>query len=578
MAIELSRSEGSAPNALTGKGWLSLLVGAIFLGGLLVFGTTTIEKHYLKTNPFFFDPVGYISVAQDLGDEVEERGRWAVAGDELEDGLFPGYTVPLILLAPAQLGFQTPHTLVILPMIIVGLFLIGAVVARLWRDTISGWAAMLLSLAVPGYWYPETGLGTFWLDLPAGFLGAGAVATLLLWMISGRRLWLVIFGILAGWLVTCRYVAAAYLLVTGGPVVAFALWQRARKGIAWGRLAMDVGILAGSVAVFALPFLVWRMESMLLHYGTKSFGYQGVWASVVFTYDAFIGFLGWPFFLVSLGFGVAAAFASGHRGKGLLARITMPFWVANATLLFLGLTTQIGVAWHAVQFQAPLWVLGLFLVAPPAGYQPGLGRIRIDRPELFLRVSVRSTAIMVALVFAILAAWQSWRLGAVTQLENVARFELNQDLALEIQELPADAVVGLFYENLDIEGHRLNVEMRHRAKRDVLLAQQLPLYHLQSIWEAEYPGETVESLTKRYLTELDQGVDVAMVYSDPEDVDEVRFCEFALFANPYSHGIAKAVAAHVAASPDWVEVGRIPTDLYQSISLYRNLRRQTTDE
>jgi len=181
---------------------------------------------------------------------------------------------------------------------------------------------------------------------------------------------------------------------------------------------------------------------------------------------------------------------------------------------------------------------------------------------------------VISLLFTFPSAADGWRFGEQTRPENLARFELNRDLALALRELPPEAVVGIFYENLDIEGHRLNVEMRHRAKRDVHWAHQLPLYHLQSIWEAEYPGETVESLTERYLADLDAEVDVAMVYTDPGDVDEVRFCEFALFENPYSHGIAKAMAEHVATSPDWVEVARIPTDLYQSISLYRNLLRQ----
>ncbi len=105
------------PRFRTGR----LALGAIVLGLLLVLGGGALQKRYLKTNPFYFDPVGYLSLAQDLGREVEEQGRWAVAWAEWETGLFPGYTVPLILLAPDQLRHQTPHLLVVLPMVVAGL-------------------------------------------------------------------------------------------------------------------------------------------------------------------------------------------------------------------------------------------------------------------------------------------------------------------------------------------------------------------------------------------------------------------------------------------------------------------------
>jgi len=539
---------------------------AVFVG--LINGE--IENRYLRHNVFFFDPVAYLNEYRVLGEAVEEQGRMAVAWEELKSGVMPGWTLPLILLAPERLKGQTGHLMALIPMMAVGLWAIGWWVMVRWRSCGAGVAAIFLAALVPGYFHPMYGLGAFWLDHGAGFPAVAAIVVALVWMERGGWGWLVGFALLALWTVSVRYVAAAYLLAIGGPVIGMGcirLWRTA----GWKRALGELGILTGAMAVLVLPFLVSRLEGRMAHYDANSFGYKGVWESLVYAYACFVEYVGIAWLVVG---GLVVA---GFCWFGRLQRWLgwwLPFWLANGMLLFLGFSMQIGEAGQSTFFNVPFLVLALFAVPVRDRASAVTRLLEVGRGSVRLTATLPALAMAGALAVGSFSLASAWKATAATDPAQFGRTLLYRSLLWHLQQRPESTRVALLYENTELEGPRLGAEVRHRLDRELLLPRAAHLYHLEGLWEREFPGETPESVLEAMQLALVEEVDLAIAYAEPGQALEERYTDFHAFRNAYSERVSAGLAEYLATSPDWEAVFEVESAAYGPLVGYRNRARR----
>ncbi len=549
--------------------WLAIAavawaVGMAWVGGL-------IEVRFLRHNAFHFDPVAYLNACRALGEQVALEGRWAVAWSELRHGMMPAFTVPTILLAPDWLGKQTAHLFAAMPMLATGLFAVGWWTWRRWGSLALGLGAMALLALTPGYFTPMFGLGAFWLDHASAFPAVAAVVTLLVWMERGGSRWLVGFALLCLWTVSGRWVAAVYLLVIGTPILVAGgvrLWRRGGSRA----LGKDALILGGAMLVLPVPFLLSRLDERLAHYAANSFGYQGIGDSLVYAYACFFEYLHPLYALATVGLAVGLAAGSGTLGgwRGW----ALPFWLAQAVLLFLGLSTQIGEAGQSTFFQVPFWVLALFAV-PVAEVRRSISRLWwIGKGTARLGVTMPAAVWVCALLSGALAISSGWRETAETTSAQRDRTLYYRALLANLRELPESVRVGIFYENGELEGPRLRAEAAHRLRRELHLSADLHLYHLATLWEAAYPGMSPEAVAGLYRQRVNEGVDLAIAHADPKQVSVAVPTDFHAFRNPYSEAVAQELAEYLLHSPDWEPVFTIETAAYGSLTGYRRREGQ----
>lgn len=546
-----------------------LLLVALGIAAGLVWVSGAIENRYLRHNAFFFDPVAYLNEYRELGQAVEAEGRLSVAWEEVRSGVMPGWTLPLVLLAPERLEGQTGHLLAALPMLVAGLLAIGWWVMWRWGSLGAGMAAMLLGAMVPGYFDPMYGLGAFWLDHAAGFPAVAAIVLALVWMQRGGWGWLVGFAALALWTVSCRYVAAAYLLVIGGPIFGMGLIRLWREA-GWKRAVCEIGVLVVAMAVLVMPFMLSRLEGRMAHYDANSFGYQGVWDSLVYAYACFAEYAaaGWLLLTVAVMVGLAWF---GHPAP--LRHWWLPFWLANGMLLFLGFSTQIGEAGQSTFFNVPFWVLAVFAV-PVADRLGAVSRLMaIGRGSLRFSTTMPALAMVGALWIGGVSVGTAWKSTARTDPDQFDRTMLYRRLLWELNALPEATAVALLYENTELEGPRLRAEMRHRLDRELQLPRSTYLYHLEGLWAREFPGQTPEQVAAVFETRLLDQIDLAVAYADPSQATETRFTDFHSFRNPYSEQVAMGLAEYLRHSPDWEPLFELESAAYGSLIGYRNLRR-----
>jgi len=552
--------------------WLPIMAWAVLLSIVMMAFSGLIENRYLRHNAFFFDPVAYLNEYRALAEAVEKEGRWQVAGDELREGVMPGWTLPLVLVAPNFLEFQTGHLLALLPMMMVGLFALGIWTYARWRSRGFALAVMLLLATTPGYAHPVYGLGAFWLDHAAGFPAVAAIVALLFWMERGGWRWLLLFGMLTLWTVSVRYVAAGYLLVIGGPLVVVGLVRAWRRG-SWRRCLGEGAVLAGLMLVLPMPFLLSRLEGRMAHYDLNSFGYQGVWDSLVYAYACFVEYVH-PVYLIVVAVAALGLAAGGGQPRDGWRSWWLPFWLANGVLLFLGLSTQIGVAGQSTFFQVPFLVLALVSV-PCAQPREAVQRVwRLQRGGLRITATVAGFLMIASLLSGGINARNAWHATATTDLAQLDRTRLYRQFLAQLRELPESTTVALLFENTELEGPRLQAETAHRLDRKLHLPPSLYLYHLETLWQAHYPEETPEQVADHFIEQLDRAADLAIAYAEPDRALAEAPNDFSAFRNPYSDAVAVAAARHLKNSPDWEPIFQIRTEAYGLLTGYGNRSRE----
>jgi len=553
---------------------ITYAIGCLLLTLLVTILCAEGHRTYLQSNVRFYDPLGYNEHLRTLQADVRTDGRWKSVVDEWQHGLMPGFSIPLVLLAPQLLHLQAAHLFPAALMLFTALFVVGIAVAARWKSSTLAWAAGLWLVAIPGLYHPGYGLGAFWLDFPAGLLTAAALASLLLRQSQSDWRWLLLFVLLAFWMTLARPVSALYLFLLAAPWFAWRTFDALRQK-RFGVLTIDLAIPALGLGGTVLPYLLQRHRALADYYTVWGYGTRSITESLLFSYQSLLYFIGWPFLLLAIAWFLCQRIGP-WRGpwKAECAAWLHAAWWINAVPLFLGLSQQIGDARHTLAFVAPLVVLAVF-ANPPHDLASFMRReIAVDLPRwVAVRLALPLLPIITALVLVITSVSVGMQVGRPDAWRSTERLWFYLRLGEALEAIGGEPRIAIFYEHTTAEQLRLATELRHRRKWEPVFATGLDTFHTIGGWEQHYPGQSPEAVAQDFVRRI-ENADLILTFSDPATLERPLPTEFSYFPMPHTRAVSAAVLEHVITSGEWEEVFRVPSIHYESVSGWR--RRQPT--
>jgi hypothetical protein len=555
--------------------WLRFLSFPVLSAALTFFvvhSVARIEDKYFETHRVFLDPAVYQEHLFKLWEASRQHNRFELAESELTDPIEGGEipplafrSVPLLLLNPELL--KSPHAHLITSGFSLFIFVLLAVYTVYRRTGISLYSMAVGTLIcfAPGIYGPVLGLGAFWLDLTAGFLGSAAVLCLINSKNGLHLGWLIGFALLGGASLLSRFVTGVYLFVQAAPLLVFYLLQR------WGQTKSFVRILVpviaiGGVLCLLTGWYIWhQIPSQLFYYLNYGYGNADPFVSCQRAFVTALNFIGLNFALVcSAVFLFQMIFGARVRWRGVAESL----WPAIAVGLFLGLSGQIGTSPQAMQYSCPLL---LFALLSPIDWREG-SELGYSRP---IRLLFTAVAPLILLIVAVTSLNQSlhdslWRPPKPSPVEQ-DRKALNDRLTDEIMQRFPDKVIGAYFDQFDEYAFVTAFERYGRTPH--LLAHRVFDIRAEYL-NADFPNKSPKELADMACREAANKCDIVLVFNDPAATFKPAPFDYGWCLNPYSEEIASRLAKLVQTDPNWKLLFVAPSKyLPGGVAAYANLSR-----
>jgi hypothetical protein len=559
---------------MIGRWRLFLFFGVVSasLTFFVVHSVARIEDKYFQSHRVFLDPAVYQEHLFKLWEASQHHNRFELAGNELtnavDGGQVPPFafrSIPILLLDPELL--KSPHAHLItsgLSLFIFVLLALHTVYRRTGSFLYSITAGALICFA-PGIYGRVLGLGAFWLDLSAGFLGSAAILCLLNSKKGQYVGWLTGFAVLAGSSLLSRFVTGIYLFVQAAPLLSFYLIQQWKQTKSV-RAVLKPVIVIGGILFALIGWYVWHQTpSQLFYYLHYSYGNADPLVSCQRAFVTAIGFVGEDIALVcSAIFVFQVIFGARIRWRGLAET----FWPAVAVGLFLGLSGQIGTSPQAMQYSCPLL---LFALLCPIDWRQG-AEFGYGRP---MGIFLKAIAPFLLLVVAGTSLNQSlhdslWRPPRPTP-EEQDRKTLVDRLTDQIMQHFPDKVLGAYFDQFDEYAFVPAFEKYGRAPH--LLAHRVFDIRAEYL-KADFPNKSPEELADMACREAAEKCDIVLVFNDPTAAFKPAPFDYGWCLNPYSEQIASRLAKMVQTDPNWKLLFVAPSKyLPGGVAAYANLTR-----
>ncbi len=519
------------------------------------FATIKIYAAHLENAPFFFDPVGYLFHNAVLYLRVLHDNPLGVAWQEwIQNAKYPLRTVPVLLLNPELLAHPLGHLATGLPCLFLFLFVLGKVLYQRTHQLLYALGGISIFASLPGLYDLETGLGVYWLDLPAALLIGAATLCLIGWWNSGKAGWLISFSVLTSFSLLSRYTGASYLAVLCGPVLVFALVDRWKRSRNWSQ-AVFAPLVTIAVILLGLAgnFVFSHLKENAHYYST--FGYS----------------LGSPDWRSSVELSVPPIFFFMSRSLALL------FMLCAAVQIFFFLRDKD----KKIQYL----VISVWLMAAVSLFQIFILRMNDNKVQFVYGVMPCFFALLSPVVFSlsapqnqgqwlrglgivlllasVLSGWRSFTHNyhhAVTpSAQRLERKNMDKALASFLVKEGKEVVWCAFF---DEYAWIPSMEAFYETKQLPLPAGTEFFTIHQKYWEAFYPGLGPEEVAKTVWDKLQTRMDVVVVFEDVSRIDNQ-------FDNDYSRKAAKFVAEKIPQDPSWEKIFTLNTLNYGTLNGYR---------
>jgi hypothetical protein len=552
--------------------FLAFPVLSAALAFFVVHSVARIEDKYFETHRVFLDPAVYQEHLYKLSEASHQHNRFELALSELtnpiEGGAIPPLafrSVPLLLLNPELLKSRHAHLVTSGFSLFIFVLLTLYTVYRRTGSSLYSIAVVTLICFTPGIYGPVLGLGAFWLDLTAGFLGSAAVLCLINSK-NGQHLgWLIGFALLAGSSLLSRFITGVYLFVQAAPLLVFYLIQRWRQTKSFVRVLVPVTVIGGVLFVLAGWYIWHQTPAQLFYYLNYGYGNADPFVSCQRAFVTALSFVGQNFALVcSAIFIFQMIFGARVRWRGVAESV----WPAVAVALFLGLSGQIGTSPQAMQYSCPLL---LFALLSPIDWreEPKLGYGRSIR--LFFTVIAPLILLVVAAAGLDQALHDSlWRPPRPSTVER-DRKALNDRLTDEIMQRFPDKVIGAYFDQFD--EYAFVTAFEKYGRPPVLLSHRAFDIRAEYL-NAEFPNKSPQELAEMACKEAVDKCDIVLVFNDPAAVFKPAPFDYGSCLNPYSEEIAARLAKLVRTDPNWKLLFVAPSKyLPGGVAGYANLSR-----
>ena len=537
----------------------AIVVWSVILAVLIGSVTNQIANAYLDNHSYFFDPVSYSFQNACLYVRLADEERLSLAAQEwLGNARHPLRTVPLLLFVPGLLASRMGHMATALPMLGAFLTLLGWTVYRRTRYLPYAIGSMALFCAIPGMFSPTTGLGAYWLDLPAAFLVGGA-ALCLLNSSSARDLrWLAGFAVLSSLAALSRYVAAMYVFVTCVPVLAYYFIQRWRQeGNVVKTVLLPLGVIGIVIGILAGYFLIAHFESNVQFYSIKGYALgHGILSSAGSVIRSVGGFFSIPGTTVLGAIGLVNLAMFWKHTEQDWKNLVISIWFASAVILYLVLSVRVVGAGHATLYAVPLIFLAIISPAPIGKKQSGHRWLR----------PLTSVVIFLALLLGGYGTLTNHRWATHPSPDAQAQKALDVALTEALHEEGGSLVWNAYF---DEYAWIPTMETFYRYGEFPLSAGQAYFTVHETQWLGYYPNLSPGEVSERVYAATSRWVDVAVVFDDPKRADTNT-----RMTNPYSRSVARYVAERIRNDASWMRVFALETQRYGTLAGYRNLASQ----
>ena len=532
--------------------FLALAIGLTLIAGWIA---TALAQHYYIVAPYHFDSAFYHQQAIEysrLREASFSQALWrsVQAKDNLD------ITLRLIA-APGALTKLYGHLVVLLPFMALFTFLLGWYVWRrsgsLLLGAVSTTFLFTLPLIYGAYGAPTIGgIADYWKDNIAIWLFASAALCWLLGDQLANRGWLALCGGLLGLLVMQRAVLAVYAALLFFPLVAYALYRRAR---AEGMRATLVQLLAlaAPALLLALVVIVPQWRSLYRYYFEVGYAY----GSPALVAQYLVNNLNKPVLQVVLVFfvlGSAICLASSVRprarsagGAALWLALGLPLAVAASSAFYFGIFS--------------LWSLLLLVLL--ATLIPPIGRPHVRR---LLAAGLLGLIAALAPVQYV-ASTQAARVGMVRDGPKRVFFKQLIDL---IKAQPAPRRYGLVFREVDLL-------MRTQAffdERMQLEPSVVAVYAHDSVFRAFHPGMSADQIIAQNIRDLEARVPtLALAFCQPDQVFEQSGLNAE--ADTLAATVIRRNSEYLRASPAWRALARLDSP-YGPVCAYRYEGQQLT--
>jgi len=505
------------------------------------------QLRYARHRSFFFDPVAYTLHEATLRVRLESEGRWPVAWDEWQrNARAPLRTVPLLLAAPNLLGQPAGHLATGLPGLAVCSGLVGWLAYRRTASMGYGLVCLAAFAMLPGVFDIATGLGPYWLDLPAAYLLGAAALCLVASLDTACLGWWATFALLASGAALFRSVAAGYALFMCGPVLLYALRRRWCQHRSLASVAAPLAVVAGIIGLLAGPVLVAHAAFNVTYYAGHGYALNsGTAEAARAVLASLLRFHTAPLAATTVVWVGFELLRSCVWRRGTAERLCL-LWMAIAQPLLLVLALRLGAHAQAALYGVPL----LFALAFVPGETPGLKRPRLG-------LVVRAATLLLSCVLGVSAAWQAWRIAGRSDPQKTSDLELADGLRRQGGRL---VWVGFFDEYAWIP----SLDAWQRFGVLPLTPADPPFFTLhESYWTAAHPGLGPDAVARAVYERTCRWVDLAVVADDVASADQ-------RFDNPFTRTVAREVTTAVRADPRWELVFSVRHPFYGGLSAFRN--------
>jgi hypothetical protein len=543
----------------------------------VVHSVARIEDKYFETHRVFLDPAVYQEHLFKLWEASHQHDRFELAGNELtnpaEGGGIPPLafrSVPLLLLNPDLLKDRHAYLITSGFSLIIFVLLALYTVYRRTGSFVYSMAVAALICSTPGIYQPVLGLGAFWLDLTAGFLGSAAILCLIN-SEKGQHLgWLAGFALLAGSSLLSRFVTGVYLFVQAAPLLVFYLLHRWKETKSFVTVLMPVLVIGGVLCLLTGWYIWHQTPSQLFYYLNYGYGNTDPLTSCQLAFVTALSFVGLNLALVcSASFLIQMIFGARVRWRGVAELL----WPAVAVGLFLGLSGEIGTSPQAMQYSCPLLLCALLC---PIDWREGpeFGYSRSMR-VFFTAIAPLAMAPLILLVVAVTSLNQSlhdwlWRPPRASA-EEQDRKALIDRLTDEIMQHFPDKVIGAYFDQFDEYAFVTAFEKYGRPPR--LLPGRAFDIRAEYL-NADFPNKSPKELADMACREAIEKCDIVLVFNDPAAAFKPAPFDYGSCLNPYSEEIASRLAKLVQTDRNWKLLFVAPSKyLPGGVAGYANLTR-----
>jgi hypothetical protein len=555
--------------------WYSLLLFfflALILTMLVTHTAARVEDKYFQTHRVFLDPAVYQEHVFKLWQASHDHSRFELAWNEFanppEEDIPPlaFRTIPLLLLNPDWL--KDPHAHLITSGFSLFIFLLLLLHTVYRRTNNLGYApaVAVMVCAIPCIYDPFYGLGAFWLDFSAGFMGASAALCVINYGRKPKLVWLAGFAVLAACSLMSRFVSGAYLFVQTAPLLAFFLLRRWKQTKSFLNAVLTPSCLVGGILVALTGWYIWRhAPAQSFYYNQESYDSLSLLTSAHFVLDSTKNFLGYNLSLISLiVFGCQILLGFRVAWRGLLSSA----WMVLGAALVLVLACQIAYAAYAMEYLLPALLFTL-LCPIDWGGGPRLFRHRIF--NLFGKV-ITPLALLITAAVSLDQTLQNtlWKPPLPTP-EVAARKALDEGLINLIMEHYPDKVVGAYFDQFDEYAFVTAFERYGRPPH--LLSGRVFDVRAEYL-KADFPNKSIDELVEMAWREADEKCDIALVFNEPSTAFKATPFDYGSLLNPYSEAIASELAKRVSVDPNWKKLFVVPSKfLPGGVAGYANLKR-----